>query len=57
MKRKDLERKLTKAGWYLLRHGGKHDVWTNGTATTTIPRGKEIKEGTAKQILKTAGLN
>ena len=30
MKRRDLERALRQLGWYFLRHGGKHDVWTDG---------------------------
>lgn len=56
MKKRDLEKKFKKAGWYLLRHGGNHDVWTNGTDTEPIPRSKEINEITAKEIIKRRGL-
>src|SRR6266516_4624381 len=30
MKRRELERRLAALGWRFLRHGGKHDVWTDG---------------------------
>src|SRR4030095_15280888 len=30
VKRRDLERALRQLGWQFLRHGGKHDVWTDG---------------------------
>jgi mRNA interferase HicA len=54
MKRRDLERELTKLGWYFKRHGGKHDLWTNGIEEEPIPRHNEINELLAKKILKTA---
>ena len=54
MKKRDLERELTKMGWWLKRHGSKHDLWTNGEDEETIPRHPEINELLAKKILKTA---
>ena len=54
MKRKDLEKQLTKLGWYLKRHGSKHDVWTNGEIDEQVPRHREIAEPLAKKILRTA---
>jgi len=54
VKRNDLEKALKKAGWWFLRAGAKHDVWTNGKDTETVPRHREIKEFTAKSILKAA---
>jgi mRNA interferase HicA len=54
MKRKDLEKKLQKLGWSLYRHGGKHDIWSNGIYEIAVPRHKEINEITAKTILKVA---
>lgn len=56
MKRRDLEKKLKAAGWYLLRNGGAHDVWTDGKEITTIPRHAEINERLAKAIIKKWGL-
>jgi mRNA interferase HicA len=57
LKRRDLERSLKDLGWWFLRPGGSHDVWTNGLINTTVPRHSEIKEMTAKGILNTASKN
>jgi mRNA interferase HicA len=56
MKRRLLEKKLRALGWRLLRHGGKHDVWTNaeGTKTEYVPRHPEVNEVLAKAILRNA---
>lgn len=52
MKRKDLIKKLAENGWYYLRDGGNHDIWTNGKNTEPIPRHREIPETLAKLIIK-----
>jgi mRNA interferase HicA len=52
MKRRDLEKQLQKFGWWLMRHGGRHDIWTNGIAEEPMPRHSEIDEYLAKKILK-----
>jgi len=54
MKRRDLEKKLKAMGWQFLRHGGRHDVWTNGEREIPIPRHVEINEYTAQGIIKQA---
>ncbi|MGB3562291.1 MAG: type II toxin-antitoxin system HicA family toxin [Thermoanaerobaculia bacterium] len=54
MKRRELERALRKLGWSFLRHGGKHDVWTDGERQEAIPRHAEISERLAREILKRA---
>jgi len=52
MKRRILEKQMKDAGWYFLRHGKKHDVWTDDTGDEiTVPRHLEINELTAKGIL------
>ena len=56
LKRVDLIRTLEKNGWYLLRNGSNHDIYTNGIKTEPIPRHKEIRERLALQILKRAGI-
>jgi predicted RNA binding protein YcfA (HicA-like mRNA interferase family) len=56
MKRRDLIRKLEKHGWKLARHGGNHDIYTNGIQSEPIPRHNEINEITAKKILYRAGI-
>jgi mRNA interferase HicA len=56
MKRRDLILKLKSAGFTLYRHGSEHDIFTNKTTAVQVPRHTEIKELTAKRILKDAGL-
>ncbi len=57
MKKTDLEKQLSKYGWKFFRHGGSHDIWTNGEKNEAVPRHREINEYTAKKILKTAQEN
>ena len=57
MKRRDLIKKLEKNGWYLLRHGGKHDIYTNGKRSEPISHQKEIPELLVKSILKRNNIN
>lgn len=57
MKRRELERTLQQYGWRFLRHGGSHDIWTNGERENAVPRHNEIGEGLARKILRTAGKN
>lgn len=56
MKRADLIRTLEQNGWYLLRNGSNHDIYTNGIKMEPIPRHKEVRERLARQILKRAGI-
>ena len=55
MKRRDLEKKLKEKGFYPLRNGGDHDIFTDGTTMIPVPRHKEINENLAKGILRKAG--
>jgi mRNA interferase HicA len=54
MKKNILERELRGVGWYLLRQGANHEIWTNGEITEPIPRHREINENLAKKIIKKA---
>lgn len=54
MKKNILEKELRELGWYLLRQGSNHEIWTNGEITEPIPRHREISEILAKKILKKA---
>lgn len=56
MKQKDLIKLLKKNGWYLLREGGNHDIYTDGVKREPIPRHKEINEMLAKAIIRKHGL-
>jgi len=54
MKRRELEKELKKLGWWFVRHGGNHDIWTNGDLQEPIPRHNEINERLAQSILRKA---
>ena len=56
MKRRDLIKKLEDNGWYLARHGSKHDIYTNGIKSEAISRQTEIDEVLAKKILRRNGI-
>ncbi len=56
MKQKDLINLFKRNGWWLVRQGGSHMVFTNGTVNETIPRHKEVNELLAKAIIKRRGL-
>ncbi|MEM8779461.1 MAG: type II toxin-antitoxin system HicA family toxin [Cyanobacteria bacterium P01_G01_bin.49] len=54
MKRKELEKRLRRAGCYLKREAASHSLWVNPQTgvTEAIPRHREIKELLAQKILK-----
>lgn len=52
LKKRDLEKRLQENDWMFLRHGGNHDVWTDGNRIEPIPRHKEINERLAKAIIR-----
>jgi mRNA interferase HicA len=54
VKRRDLETRLRALGWSFQRHGGSHDIWGRGLRIMAIPRHNEIKENTARAILREA---
>ena len=44
MKKRELERRLLACGWRFLRHGSRHDVWTDGEGEEYVPRHAEVNE-------------
>lgn len=52
MKKRDLIKLLKKNGWWLMRSGANHDIYTNGQKSEPIPRHGEIKETLARAIIK-----
>ena len=56
MKQKDLINLFKRNGWWLVRQGSNHMVFTNGSETETVPRHKEVNELLAKAIIKRRGL-
>lgn len=56
MKRKELIKLLKRNGWWKIREGANHDIYTNGIKIEPIPRHNEINELLAKAIIKRQGL-
>ena len=56
MKRKDLIKRFEKAGWYFIREGSEHTIYSNGIKKEQIPRHNEINEILAKFLIKKHGL-
>ena len=54
MKRKDLIKKITENGCFLIRHGNNYDLYKNNTTgkKQPIPRHREIDEYLAKHLIK-----
>ncbi|WP_293474150.1 type II toxin-antitoxin system HicA family toxin [Prevotella sp.] len=55
MKKSELEKRLRKAGCFLLKSGGRHDMWKNPRTGKIdwVPRhAGEVAVGTANSILK-----
>ncbi len=59
MKNAELRKLLKKSKCSLIRHGSNHDIWYSPITGQhfAVPRHKdEIKTGTAKSILRSAGI-
>ncbi len=56
MKHRDFIKKLQDNGWYFLRDGGNHDIYTDGIHKEPVPRHRELKEPLVKKIIKKYGL-
>jgi predicted RNA binding protein YcfA (HicA-like mRNA interferase family) len=56
VKRGDLVKYLKVNGFYLLREGNRHSIYTNGTKTIPVKRHKLFDRITANELCKQAGL-
>ncbi len=56
VKRRDLIEYLENNGFYLLREGGNHSIYTNQQKTLPVKRHRTIDRITANEICKQAGL-
>jgi mRNA interferase HicA len=56
VKLRDLIRYLEENGFYLLREGSNHSIYTNETKTIPVKRHKFLDRITANEICKQAGL-
>ena len=56
VKRNDLLKYLESHGFYLLREGAKHSIYTNDEKTIPVKRHRTIDRITANELCKQAGL-
>jgi mRNA interferase HicA len=57
VKRKDLVRYFEKNGFYMLREGSNHSIYTNGKKVVPVKRHKQFDRITANELCKQAGLD
>ena len=57
VKRQQLIHHLEINGFYLLREGKKHSIYTNGIKTIPVKRHKTFDRITANELAKQAGLS
>ncbi len=56
VKRRDLIKHFEKHGFYLLREGKRHSIYTDGIKTVPIKRKKDLDRITANELCKQAGI-
>ncbi len=56
VKRRDLIKYIEENGFYLLREGGNHSIYTNKKKTIPIKRHRFFDRITANELCKQAGL-
>jgi predicted RNA binding protein YcfA (HicA-like mRNA interferase family) len=56
IKRRDLIRYLEDSGFFLLREGKNHSIYTNNKKTIPVKRHKSLDRITANELCKQAGL-
>ena len=56
VKRRDLVRYLEKNGYFFLREGSNHTIYTNKKKTIPIKRHRTLDRITANELCKQAGL-
>ncbi len=57
VKRRDLINYLEENGFYLLREGNNHSIYTNNIKTIPVKRHRILDRITANELCKQAGLN
>ncbi|HEX7401605.1 MAG TPA: type II toxin-antitoxin system HicA family toxin [candidate division Zixibacteria bacterium] len=57
VKRTAIIKHFRENGFYLLREGGKHSIYTNGIKTLPIKRHRTLDRITANELCKQAGLD
>lgn len=56
VKRRDLVRYMEQNGFYLLREGANHAIYTDGNKIIPVKRNRQFDRITANELCKQAGL-
>ena len=56
VKRRDLIRHLEQNGYYLLREGSNHTIYSNGAKVIPVKRHRQLDRITANELCKQAGI-
>ena len=56
VKQRDLIRYLEKNKFYMIREGGNHSIYSNGSKVIPVKRHKQFDRITANELCKQAGL-
>ena len=56
VKRRDLIRYLEQSGYYLLREGANHTIYSNGSKVIPVKRHRQLDRITANELCKQAGI-
>jgi mRNA interferase HicA len=56
VKRADLVKHFEKHGFVLLREGGNHSIYSNGSKTVPVKRHRVLDRITANELCKQAGI-
>lgn len=56
VKRRDLIRHFENHGFYLLREGAKHSIYTNGHKAIPVKRHRTLDRITSNELCKQAGI-
>ncbi len=57
VKRRDLVKYFEQNGFYLLREGGNHSIYTNDQKVVPVQRHRQFDRITANELCKQAGLS
>ncbi|MDU1505817.1 MULTISPECIES: type II toxin-antitoxin system HicA family toxin [Limosilactobacillus] len=52
VRRRDVEKRFKLNGWFFVRHGGNHDIWSNGKVKTQLPRHPKISDRLYNSLIK-----
>lgn len=51
-KRRIVEERFKQNGWFFIRHGGNHDIWSNGVIKTSLPRHPKFSDALFEALIK-----